>query len=37
MHDPDWGPERADDMVTLPGCLILLFAPDGRCATLREY
>lgn len=22
---------------TLPGCLVLLFAPDGRCRELREY
>jgi SnoaL-like domain len=30
--------ERSDDgEVTLPGCLLLRFAPDGRCAELREY
>ena len=23
--------------VTLPGCLLLRFAPDGRCSELREY
>src|ERR671910_468597 len=23
--------------VTLPGCLLLRFAPDGRCSDLREY
>jgi limonene-1,2-epoxide hydrolase len=23
--------------VTLPGCLLLQFAPDGRCLDLREY
>jgi hypothetical protein len=23
--------------VTLPGCLLLRFAPDGRCEELREY
>ena len=23
--------------ITLPGCLLLCFAPDGRCAALREY
>lgn len=23
--------------VTLPGCLLLRFAPDGRCTELREY
>ncbi len=23
--------------ITLPGCLLLRFAPDGRCAALREY
>lgn len=22
---------------TLPGCLLLRFGPDGRCAALREY
>ena len=22
---------------TLPGCLFLIFAPDGRCRELREY
>jgi ketosteroid isomerase-like protein len=27
--------EGAD--VTLPGCLLLRFAPDGRCLALREY
>ncbi|HEX2045829.1 MAG TPA: nuclear transport factor 2 family protein [Gaiellaceae bacterium] len=28
--------DGAED-VTLPGCLLLRFAPDGRCAELREY
>jgi hypothetical protein len=28
MRDPEW--------VTLPGCLVLRFAPDGRCSELRE-
>jgi hypothetical protein len=23
--------------ITLPGCLLLQFAPDGRCFDLREY
>jgi SnoaL-like domain len=23
--------------ITLPGCLLLRFAPDGRCRDLREY
>ena len=23
--------------ITLPGCLLLRFAPDGRCAARREY
>lgn len=23
--------------ITLPGCLLLEFAPDGRCSSLREY
>jgi hypothetical protein len=23
--------------VTLPGCLLLEFEPDGRCSSLREY
>jgi ketosteroid isomerase-like protein len=31
MTDPD------DGEITLPGCLLLRFAPDGRCAELREY
>ena len=26
-----------DGTVTLPGCLLLQFAPDGRCFDLREY
>jgi ketosteroid isomerase-like protein len=30
--------DDADDgTVTLPGCLLLQFAPDGRCFDLREY
>lgn len=37
MRDPDWRPEAATPEVTLPGCLLLRFAPDGRCAELREY
>jgi ketosteroid isomerase-like protein len=31
MNDSD------DGEITLPGCLLLRFAPDGRCAELREY
>lgn len=27
----------AGEEVTLPGCLLLAFAPDGRCRALREY
>lgn len=37
MRDPEWRPEAPNDWVTLPGCLILTFAPDGRCKELREY
>ena len=29
--------EDKDGLVTLPGCLLLQFAPDGRCFDLREY
>ena len=32
MDDSDDGGE-----VTLPGCLVLRFAADGRCEELREY
>ena len=31
MEDDD------DGELTLPGCLLLQFAPDGRCLELREY
>ena len=31
MDDPD------DGEITLPGCLLLQFAPVGRCYDLREY
>jgi uncharacterized protein (TIGR02246 family) len=31
MIDPDEGE------ITLPGCLLLRFAPDGRCRDLWEY
>jgi hypothetical protein len=31
MIDPD------DGEITLPGCLLLRFAPDGRCQDLWEY
>lgn len=29
--------EDEDGEITLPGCLILRFAEDGRCEELREY
>jgi hypothetical protein len=29
--------QSAGSDVTLPGCLLLRFAPDGRCEELREY
>jgi len=31
LDDPD------DGTITLPGCLLLQFAADGRCFDLREY
>lgn len=31
LRDPD------DGEVTIPGCLVLRFAADGRCEELREY
>ena len=37
MSDADWGPQRSDDSVTLPGCLVLRFAAGALCARLREY
>jgi nuclear transport factor 2 (NTF2) superfamily protein len=37
MRDPGWRPDAASEWVTLPGCLILRFATDGRCSELREY
>lgn len=35
----EWWTTMIDDgqPVTLPGCLLLRFAPDGRCVDLREY
>lgn len=30
-------PGEGNSVGTLPGCLFLLFAPDGRCRELREY
>ena len=36
----EWWTTMEDDEdgeVTLPGCLLLQFAPDGRCLDLREY
>lgn len=35
----EWWTTMIDDdaEVTLPGCLLLRFAHDGRCANLREY
>jgi hypothetical protein len=33
-----WTTMREEDgEVTLPGCLVLRFARDGRCEELREY
>ena len=33
-----WTTMRADGAeTTLPGCLLLVFDPDGRCRSLREY
>ena len=33
-----WTNMRSDgEEVTLPGCLLLRFEPDGRCGDLREY
>ncbi len=29
--------EVDDGELTLPGCLVLRFADDGRCEELREY
>ena len=29
--------DAEDGMITLPGCLLLQFGPDGRCSDLREY
>jgi uncharacterized protein (TIGR02246 family) len=38
MVDDDWDPAEATGPgVTLPGCLVLRFTPEGRCAELREY
>lgn len=37
MRDPGWRPGPGSDQVTLPGCLLLSLAPDGRCRELREY
>src|SRR5438445_312618 len=36
----EWWTTIRDDEggeVTIPGCLVLRFAPDGRCAALRQY
>lgn len=33
-----WATMRDEgEEITLPGCLLLRFAPDGRCEALREY
>jgi hypothetical protein len=33
-----WATMRDEgEEITLPGCLLLRFASDGRCAALREY
>lgn len=36
----EWWATMVDEdgeRVTLPGCLLLTFGPDGRCVDLREY
>jgi ketosteroid isomerase-like protein len=35
----EWWAQMRDDgrEITLPGCLVLHFAPGGRCEELREY
>jgi limonene-1,2-epoxide hydrolase len=35
----EWWATMRDEgaWITLPGCLLLRFAPDGRCEELREY
>jgi hypothetical protein len=35
----EWWATMVDDdgEYTLPGCLLLELAPDGRCRSLREY
>ena len=35
----EWWATMEDEgrALTLPGCLLLRFAPDGRCEHLREY
>lgn len=35
----EWWTTMRDDgeAITLPGCLVLRFAADGRCEELREY
>jgi SnoaL-like domain len=35
----EWWTTMVEDgeNVTLPGCLLLRFEPDGRCSDLREY
>jgi ketosteroid isomerase-like protein len=33
-----WAPMREDGLeLTLAGCVMLRFAPDGRCSQLRDY
>jgi SnoaL-like domain len=33
-----WAPMREDGLeLTLAGCIMLRFAPDGRCSQLRDY
>ena len=29
--------DAEEGTITLPGCLLLQFAADGRCSDLREY
>jgi limonene-1,2-epoxide hydrolase len=40
MRDQPWAASEGfhgDPAITLPGCLILRFTPDGLCEELREY
>lgn len=39
MHDAAWAASQGSEAsaFTLPGCLVLRFAADGRCEELREH